>query len=741
MRNKHANLFILILIASILASCSKKTMVQADEAYGKLEYYKAAQIYEEFVGSMDKGDKAKLSFKIAECYRMSNQYKDALKWYKKAEKDKYGPEAILRQADMTMRLEDFANAIILYDLYLKEQPNDEVAKKQKVGCELALKWQQPQECILFKVENVKKLNTGYSDACATPLKKEAIIFTSNREEGFNSKTYGWTGDGFYDLWSAGLSKKRGSVSIEEPILLKGGANTPYNDGMTTMNAKGSTLYLTQCGGKDGKLTTCQLYTTERKGADEWEEPIILPFCDTAYTYGQPTLSADGNTLYFASDMPGGSGGLDIWSVSFVKKGKTWSNPLNLGPTINTDRDEMYPSIAPDGTLFFSSNGHVGMGGLDMFKSKGTGVEWTTPENLKHPLNSGGDDFSLVFKSDDPTSGYFTSNRKGGKGNDDIWEFFPVPQTFKLTGRVVDCNTKLPIKEAGVYISNDKDSNKIVLRTDTNGFYSMPLAQEVKYELRADKNEDFYNGTSNYYQSTKSLICSKELVQDFEMCRLDLIGMFNVRGILYDLDKADIRPDAKKILDDSVVSLLKRFPSVTLELGSHTDCRASHEYNRELAQRRADSAVAYIISQGIDSARLTAKGYGEDSLYIKKCKCDLHDYNEICTEFEHQQNRRTTIRITGTSYYTADQRKRLENQRLTEEQQRNQLLQKDVPPPPVDDRETQRKKKLEEKEKQRKKKEEERLEKQKERQRQAEEKKKEREEKLKKQKEEREKKKK
>lgn len=726
-------------LSTIISACSKKTLQDADEAWTKKEFANASDIYRDVYRDIPKEDRKEIAFKIAEGYRMYNNYRNAERWYQRAEKEKYGPKAILMQAEMLKRQEQYAEAIVKFNEYLKEVPNDERGKKGLEGAELALKWKDSQECILFKVENVKRLNSNRSDYCAYPMKRDGVVFASDRDGGVNKQTYGWTGDGYHDLWVSTFKKRRGRVTINRPELLKGSANTKWNDGTPTLDSRGSVMYYTQCGGKDGKNYTCQIYQSNRKGRDNWDEPIMLPFCDTAYTYGHPSLSADGSTLYFSSDMPGGQGGKDIWMVKYVKRGKTWGDPINLGPAINTDMDEMYPSIAPDGqTLYFSSNGHVGMGGLDMFKATGTGDEWTEPENMKHPLNSGGDDFSLVYKYRDNTSGYFTSNRNGGRGGDDIWEFFPVPQEFKISGVVKDCKTGLPVKDAGVFISNDKDSNKIVLRTDKNGFYSMPLLQEVSYELYADKNEDFYTGSTPSIQSTKNLICSKELVQNFEMCRLDLERMFNVRGILYDLDKAFIRQDAAKILDDSVVALLKRFPTVTIELGSHTDCRASAEYNRDLAQRRADSAVAYILSKGIDSARLKAKGYGEDSLFVKKCKCELSDTRNICTEWEHQLNRRTTVRITSVDYYTDEEKQRRDALREAEKQQRQQMLQQNAPQQ-ENDPEAERRRRQEEREKLRQQKLEERKRKAEERKRKMEEKRKEREERQRKLREEREKK--
>jgi peptidoglycan-associated lipoprotein len=724
MRNKPILLFSLfIIVSAIFSSCSPKTRAEADEAWEKRAYASAGRIYKDVINDpANKEDRAAIAFRAAECYRLVNDYKNAARWYERAEKFKYGPETMKMRADMLKRQELYTEAIILFNKYLEEVPNDEYAKKLLEGATLALQWKQSQECILFKVENLKKLNSRSADNCAVQIKKEAIIFTSDRDQGVNKNSYPWTDAGFSDMWIAPLKKKRGEITIESPELLKGAANGKYNDGAATLNSKGSTMFFTICGGKDGKLTTCQIFSSNRRGRDEWDEAIMLDFCDTAYTYGQPSLSKDGKTLFFAADIPGGFGGKDIWMVKEVGRGKTWSEPINLGSAINTDADEMFPSIADDGTLYFSSNGHLGMGGLDMFKSTGTGNEWSEPENLKYPLNSGADDFSLVYKPDDNTSGFLSSNRIGGRGDDDIYEFFPIPQTFKISGVVKDCDNGMPIADAGVFISNDKDSNKVVLRTDKNGFYSMDLGKEISYELYADKNEAFYIGSQKAYQTTKKLICSKELVQNFEMCRLNLDSIFDVVGILYDLDSARIRPDAAKILDEKVVSLLKRFPTITLELGSHTDCRASAEYNRALAQRRADSAVGYITRQGIDSARLVAKGYGEDLLALPKCKCDQSDYQHICSEAEHQLNRRTTVKILSTDYISPAEAKR----RATQDSLNN--LNKAPTPQqtaPTDrgDREKQRQLKKEEQERKKKEKEAERKKKLEEKKKQLEEKKK------------------
>lgn len=656
---KYFPIVTLAVLAITISSCGgKKPVSEGHKHFDKKEYSQAAKIYSEAYGDQPKAMKGEVAFKAGEAFRKYNNYKSAEKWYAKAEKDKYGLEATKRRAEMLKAMEKYEEAIIAYNDYLKENPNDEEAKKGKECAEMSLRWKGEKS--RYIVENVKKINSTNNDYGPAMVKKEALIFTSDRPEGVNKKgVFQWTGVGYSDQYQVALNKKNGAIT-GAPSLLAGQINTDWNDGASVVDDKGNTIYFTQCGGleKGGRIQTCQIYTSSKRGKD-WDVPTMLPFCDTTYNYGQVAISADGKQLFFSSDMPGGYGGHDIYVVNISKRANSWGDPINLGTTINTTRDEMFPSVSKNGALYFASSGHCGMGGLDIFRSEGAGNEWSTPENLKSPINSGGDDFAVALKDETEEKGYFSSNRAGGRGGDDIYEFYMTPLIFTLSGIARDCITKQPIKNTEIFISNDRDTNKLRIVTDNNGYYKIILQKETNYDLFGDKNLDFYNPSPKYYQTTKLLKKSTDLVQDLDLCRLDLEGMFNVRGILYDLDKANIRPDAAKILDDSVITLMKRFPTIVIELGSHTDCRASHEYNRDLAQRRADSAVAYIVSRGIDSARLIAKGYGEDMLEIKKCKCDLSDVHNICTEAEHQLNRRTTVRVLRTDYFSADEQKKRE----------------------------------------------------------------------------------
>jgi outer membrane protein OmpA-like peptidoglycan-associated protein len=378
----------------------------------------------------------------------------------------------------------------------------------------------------------------------------------------------------------------------------------------------------------------------------------MPFNSDKYSTGHPSLTIDGSTMYFISDMPGGYGGTDIYVV--YKSGNGWGKPINLGYTINTTTDEMFPFIASDGTLYFSSDGLPGLGGLDVFKSTKNGTEWTKPENLHAPINSNNDDFAFTIDAK-RNQGYLSSNRSGGKGNDDIYAFVPAkaPQVnCLLKGKITERNTNTPIADATVKLISMSNGMEQSVVTGSDGVYIFDLNPESNYTIYATKKGYF---TEVKTLSTIGKNCSSPLEQNLQ---IDLsiskipdgpikiiagqddnsgLPLPKINHIYYDFDKADIRPDAQMELD-KIVTFMKDNPDMIIELGSHTDSRGKADYNLDLSQRRAASAVAYIVSQGIEQDRISAKGYGESTL-VNKCKDGV-----TCTETEHQQNRRTEFLI-------------------------------------------------------------------------------------------------
>ncbi|MBU6325334.1 MAG: OmpA family protein [Bacteroidetes bacterium] len=678
------------------------SMKVAKESYQRKMYRQAADQFVAVASAKKTGKESKqeATMLAAESYRMANQFEMARKWYERAlRKEPKNTRALLMSGIILQKQEKYREAMDMFDKYLQEVPGDSMALRKKLGCELALRW--TPDSSRYKVSEFKIANTRQSDyAPMIASKNDNVLYiTSDREGGVSKRMYGWTGDWYTDIWMLELKGKKDKAKWGKPMLING-ANTKYNDGVVNFNTNFQTMYFTQCNGASGKERQCKIYSTQKVG-DGWGEPVLMPFCADSFNYGHPGLTEDGNKMYFTSDRPGGFGGYDIWVSDYTKRGKTWSVPTNLGSQINTESNEMYPYWNKhENELFFSSNGLPGMGGLDIFRAKPTEsvVVWEEVENLKEPINSGGDDFGITFDEKKSTHGFFSSNRsEGGKKSDDnIYEFTVEPLVFTLSGIVTDCDTKLPLKGATVVIINDRDTSKMRIKTDEMGYYKVDLKVQTSYEVQAIYPEKYYFESGRPVQkTTRGLKRSADLKQDF--CLRNPLTTIIVLPIYYDLDKAIIRPDAQRILDEFADNVMKKYPKLTIELGSHTDCRATEEYNVNLSNRRADSAVAYLVKKGVDARRMVFKGYGETEL-MNDCKCEgtavtgmtryrgrdaklgidstrkliveeingsfVSRYEEYkpseikvvngvkyvpCDEYQHQQNRRTTIKFTSTEF--------------------------------------------------------------------------------------------
>lgn len=642
-------LCILLSISLYLTSCKpgKGSMAAAKEAYGKKEFFTAGENYKAvYSKTKDKSEKNEACFKTAECYRLSNDTKNSENWYRKTVKsDPQNVEAQLRLAQALKANQKFSDAIVEFNIYKKLTGDGTKVDPEIKGCENALTWKSEKS--RYVVENVKPLNTKWSDFAAMWYKKDQIYFSSDREKGTSSKMYGWTGNNFVDLYRVTYKAEKktpNNIKYGMPALVdKEIVNSPFNDATPAFDSKYQTMYFTNCNGKTGKGKNCRIYMSTGQGS-EWTEPVPLSFSTDSFTCGHPSLTKDNQIMYFSSDMPGGYGGKDLWYVTYTKRSKSWGDPINLGPTINTEGDEMFPFVHEDGTLFFSSNSHVGLGGVDIFYSKGSGQDWSSPVNMKSPINSGGDDFAIIL-SQDKESGYLSSNREGGRGQDDIYRFHMTPLIFTLSGVARDSKTNEVLSNTLLTVTNSSDTTKVTVRTDNNGFYKISLKSKTDYELYG-KHEDYYD-SKIAFQTTKPYEVSMDLKQDLLLEPFDYTTIFTLEGIYYDLDKANIRSDAAIILD-TIVYLMNKYPKIRLELGSHTDCRADSAYNQDLSQRRADSAVAYIGSKGIDTVRLVAKGYGESKL-VNDCACEGRYVKRNCTEEEHQMNRRTTFKLLDNNY--------------------------------------------------------------------------------------------
>ncbi len=694
-QNKQSALWSLAIISLsfFLGNC-KVSLDIAQQNFDKGYYGQAAQQAELVTRKgKEKAEKQKAYLLAAEAHRMNNNYKDAIKYYDRfLKKDPKNTVALYNRANCLKSMEKNEEAIDAYTAYLQEVPGDSVAIRKREGLEMKLIWNPDSS--RYKVENFKEANVKGVDDWAPMVadkRDKLLYFVSDREGGIVKKTDPISMEGYADIWYMEKAVKRGKESWTKPMVLKE-ASTKWNDGAVGFDTRYSTMYMTQCNGIDGKGKNCMIYSMKKVGKD-WliQEPVDFCTADTAHFYGHPVLSPDGSQMYFSSNRDGGYGGFDIWVSNFSKRGKTWGEPINLGPQINTEGNEYYPYFNQhDGKLYFSSDGWPGAGGLDIFKIKPTEdiTIWQKRENLKLPMNSGGDDLGITFTETDPNAGFFSSNRNEKSGRFDIYRFYIEPCSIVLHGTITDCKSTETLKGATIEISNNSDTAIIRLKADETGSYTTLLESDKIYEVKVTYPELYYFAAEPIKISTIEQECG-DYLRDF--CLKSPFDELLTLPIFYDLDKYNIRPDAEKVLDDFARTVLIKYPKLKAELGSHTDCRSSEDYNQELATNRAKAAVAYLRDKWkIDSARIQWKGYGEKEL-VNKCACEgtevsgLTPYimdngkptqklvvtkdgsgnvvsskyipyspSEIktvdgkqyvaCDEYQHQQNRRTTVRF-------------------------------------------------------------------------------------------------
>lgn len=640
---------------AIVTSAQRGPAHQGDQAFLKGDYYDAAALYKKaFTKEKNKAKKAEIIFKVAESYRMTNDVKNQEVWYAKALKANVKePEAIVRYADALKASGKYDEAITQYEKFKKAVPGDARADVGIQSCQQAQKWKdKPTRA---KVDNVAAINTKYNDFGAAYSKKDhrSIIFTSSRQESMGKNNDGGTGEKFQDLFEATVDKK-GKWSAPKPLLEP--INSGGNDGAAFLDAKGNAMYFTRCESEKGKYGTCQIYLTVRKG-QTWEEPKLIPLAADSFTVGQPCLSNDGSQLFFVSDMEGGMGGKDIWMTRYDSTKKEWATPVNLGNKINTPDDDMFPFILSDGTLYFASKGHIGMGGLDIFKAKKSGDNWSEAENMKYPINTSRDDFAMVVDEMAGDKGFMSSNRESGKGGDDIYSWYLPPLVFTVSGRVYDADSKEPLANTSIELFGS-DGSSIPFKTDQTGNYKFDLKPETSYKLSATM-KTYLN---KYIEvSTVGLEQSKDFIGDFDFALRSTLRAIELPEVYYDLGKWDLRPESKKALD-GLVQILKDNPTIVIELGSHTDSRPIPMTNDTLSQRRAVSVVDYLIKAGIEPDRLFARGYGasqprvlEKDLGVLKKGDVLNDANigKLKTPSEkeqaHQLNRRTEFKVLRTNY--------------------------------------------------------------------------------------------
>jgi peptidoglycan-associated lipoprotein len=658
MRIHLLTLFSLCLLMSVSAFSQGK-FKKAEAAFNAGEYHQAVDLYREaFEAVKDKSVKTTILFKIAECYRITNEPRKAEVWYKKVvDKNYNNPLAFLYYADVMKMNGKYADAKEIYKQYKDMVPDDPRGANGIASCDQAQQW--TEKPLGYQIENMKFLNSRANDYCpayASPDYME-IVFTSSRETATGTAIHGATGQKYSDLFWTKLDKQ-GKWS--EPAPMSDKINTEGEEGSPCFNADFSTMYFASCRQSKNKNLGCQIYTSNRKG-DDWSvaEEVRLGFADSVVV-AHPAISPDELTLYFVSDMPGGQGKADIWMVTRASKNDRWGDPVNLGPEINTPGDEKFPYVHADGTLYFSSNGLPGLGGLDIFRAKkSTDGHWKV-ENMKVPINSSADDFGIVFQKEEE-KGLFSSTRD--KKDDDIYSFVLPPLKFNAIIWLKDEKTKKPIEGAKIKAIGS-DGTTIESAVGSDGSVRIPLKPSTDYVF-VSSVKGYLNGKDRF--TTKGQDKSQDYTTTVLMA--STAKPIELPNIFYDYGKWDLRPESMIALD-KLVETLNDNPTITIELASHTDNRGNDKANMELSQKRAQSVVNYLIEKGITADRLVAKGYGEsrpreiDEAIAKQypfmpagtvlTEAFINSLTETGQqEIAHQFNRRTEFKVLRNDYIPAN----------------------------------------------------------------------------------------
>lgn len=618
-------LVICFITCTATGAFAQTNLEMADEAFAAKEYTTALDYYQKVLKKPSKKDDlGTIKFKVAESYRYNGKLDEAIKWYDQAKGSGYtNPVYLFHQGSIYLQQGKYDEAKQKLEAFLEAQPGDKDANRLLSNVRFITGVTKDSSVFTFK--NEAGLNTPFGDYAAVPL-KSTVVFTSGRLNDKEDKVYTFDGQSFSDLYQTIYTKEDKSWSKPGKLTT---LNTAYNDGFLTYCEKTKTAYFNRCNDNKGKY--CQIYEVsydESSNTFGTPKAISLQFTQTA-DMQQPAIATDGNRLYFSGRLDGGVGGQDIWYMT--KSGDSWGTPVNAG-SINTEFDERFP-VVRDSALVFASEGHGGFGGLDLFVAVNNNGTWSKPQNLKQPFNSNADDFSLAYNADGK-SGYLSSNRPGGAGSDDIYSFYLTPVLLSVKGRIVDIDNNQPLVGATVVLTA-ADGTTDTTTTNANGEYSFTLDQDKDYKINVLNNG--YFGDSKKL-STQGEKFSKEFSKgtgynyDFAIKRIPKTEI-KIDNIYYDLDSFVLREESKPSLD-KLVKILEDTPDAFVQINSHTDERGKLEYNTTLSQKRAQSVVDYLVSKGINPARLTSKGFGFSDPVIKGAK----------TEEEHQQNRRTAFQV-------------------------------------------------------------------------------------------------
>jgi peptidoglycan-associated lipoprotein len=653
--------FILVSLIGLLVGAQNSQaqtsrLARADALFKAGGYYEAIELYRNEIDKVkDKIELSKYLYKIATCYRLIGNAKQAELWYQKAIlRNCPDPKVYFYYAEMLKMGENYDKALEQYQMYKQLVPNDKQADIGIRSCEVAQQWKATPSG--YEVMNVRSINTKQSDYSPMYASSDysVLYFTSSREGTTGGKTSAATGESFSDIFTTERDRK-GIWS--DPKKIDESVNTAYDEGTCSFSTDFNTMFFTRCRVSKRDKLGCEIYTAKRSEGG-WLNPEPLQIAADSMIVAHPSLSADGTTLYFVSNIPGGFGGQDLWKVTRASATDNWGEPINLGGDINTPGNEMFPYIHPDGTLYFSSDGHEGMGGLDIFRAKPNDNSGWTVENMRYPLNSPADDFGIVFEKE-REAGYFSSRRQGGRGADDVYLFYLPPIIYNIIGRVTDDKTNQAIPQAMVKLVGS-DGVVSTAETGNDGSFKFVLNPNTDYVIIASK-KGYLNNKGK--ETTRGLNQSKDFVSTISLT--STAKPIEIPNIFYDFDKWELRPESMVALD-RLVEILNDNPNVAIELGSHTDSRGKQEYNYELSQKRAQAVVNYLIEKGIATDRLKAKGYAQTQPKVVDAQLAAqHTFlpegtvldqkfidtltSEEQKEIVYQINRRTEFRVLRDDY--------------------------------------------------------------------------------------------
>ena len=652
----HFTIYVLfLLIVSSLYSCKSAKLSDAEEKQRIGEYYEAAAIYRKVYTktSPKKRDlRGYIAYRMAECNRLINNTAKATSAYMNAIRYDYPDSTVyLRMGQMLQKTGRYPEAIKNYDIYMENDPSNLLAINGIQGCELAPGWKKNPT--RYEVRRMDKFNSrrGEFSPMLAGDKYDQLYFASSRSKDKDAKVSAITGQNNNNLFLVKQDEKGAWLA---PVELEDEVDTEYDEGTPSFSPEGNKMYYTYCAQDPEGPRTAEIYISTRSSAKWGKGTRATIVKDSVTALGHPSISPDGKYLYFVSDAVGGFGGKDIFRARVA--GNDFGPMENLGEEINTPGDEMFPYVRDSVTLYFASNGHPGMGGLDLFKATQDSTGKWNVENLGAPINSMGDDFGITFAGKEER-GFFCSNRNDARGYDHIYSFELPTITIFIEGIVNDVD-EYPIEDATVRIVG-KDGLNVKVPVKKDGTYRVELERDIRYVMMASAR-GYLN--QNYELHTGPEEKNETYIVDFFLSPISKPVVID--NIFYDFDKATLRPESKKALDE-MIKMLNDNPNVTIELGAHTDRKGTDQYNERLAQRRAQSVVDYLIAGGIEAARLEAKGYGESvPKTINKKMAKQFDFlkeGDVLTEefilalppeqqeIADQINRRTEFKVLRTNY--------------------------------------------------------------------------------------------